>query len=97
MKTSQKKKRDTLIGNMDTQIFLGGPGPTTIKNKSGKKGERTLMRSTPRTPRGNSPSYGTNYSKLGHELLSRDELAVLDGGKVHLAAARCAPISFGQV
>ena len=81
LKAIYKDNADTIIGNMDSQIFLGGSEPVTLKDLSEMLGKETIDAYNTSDTRGNSPSYGTNYSKLGHELLSRDELAVLDGGK----------------
>ena len=81
LKAIYKDNADTIIGNMDSQIFLGGSEPGTLKDLSEMLGKETIDVFNTSDTRGNSPSYGTNYSKLGHELLSRDELAVLDGGK----------------
>ena len=81
LKAVYKDHADTIIGNMDSQIFLGGSEPGTLKDLSEMLGKETIDAYNTSDTRGNSPSYGTNYSKLGHELLSRDELAVLDGGK----------------
>ena len=81
LKAIYKDNADTIVGNMDSQIFLGGSEPTTLKDLSEMLGKETIDAFNTSDTRGNSPSYGTNYSKLGHELLSRDELAVLDGGK----------------
>ena len=66
---------------MDSQIFLGGSEPTTLKDLSEALGKETVDTFNTSDTRGNSPSYGTNYQKLGRELLSRDEIAVLDGSK----------------
>ena len=81
LKAIYKDNADTIIGNMDSQIFLGGSEPGTLKDLSEMLGKETIDAYNTSDTRGNSPSYGTSYSKLGHELLSRDELAVLDGGK----------------
>ena len=81
LKAIYKDNADTVIGNMDSQIFLGGSEPGTLKDLSEMLGKETIDAFNTSDTRGNSPSYGTNYSKLGHELLSRDEIAVLDGGK----------------
>ena len=81
LKAIYKDNADTIVGNMDSQIFLGGSEPTTLKELSEALGKETIDSYNNSDTRGNSPSYGTNYQKLGHELLSRDELAVLDGGK----------------
>ena len=81
LKAIYKDNADTIVGNMDSQIFLGGSEPGTLKDLSEMLGKETIDAFNTSDTRGNSPSYGTNYSKLGHELLSRDELAVMDGGK----------------
>ena len=81
LKAIYKDNADTIVGNMDSQIFLGGSEPTTLKDLSEMLGKETIDAFNTSDTRGNSPSYGTNYQKMGHELLSRDELAVLDGGK----------------
>ena len=81
LKAIYKDNADTIIGNMDSQIFLGGSEPTTLKDLSEMLGKETIDAFNTSDTRGNSPSYGTSFQKLGHELLSRDELAVLDGGK----------------
>ena len=81
LKAIYKDNADTIVGNMDSQIFLGGSEPGTLKELSEMLGKETIDAFNTSDTRGNSPSYGTNYSKLGHELLSRDEIAVLDGGK----------------
>ncbi len=81
LKAIYKDNADTIIGNMDSQIFLGGSEPGTLKDLSEMLGKETIDAFNTSDTRGNSLSYGTNYSKLGHELLSRDEIAVLDGGK----------------
>ena len=81
LKAIYKDNADTIVGNMDSQIFLGGSEPTTLKELSEALGKETIDSYNNSDTRGNSPSYGTNYQKLGHELLSRDEIAVLDGDK----------------
>jgi type IV secretion system protein VirD4 len=81
LKAIYKDNADTIVGNMDSQIFLGGSEPTTLKDLSEMLGKETIDSFNTSDTRGNSPSYGTSFQKLGHELLSRDELAVLDGGK----------------
>ena len=81
LKAIYKDNADTIVGNMDSQIFLGGSEPTTLKDLSEMLGKETIDVFNTSDTRGNSPSYGTTFQKMGHELLSRDELAVLDGGK----------------
>ena len=81
MKAIYKDNADTIIGNMDSRIFLGGSEPTTLKELNQALGKETIDLYNTSDTRGNSPSYGTNYQKVGHDLASVDELAVLDGGK----------------
>ena len=81
LKAIYKDNADTIVGNMDSQIFLGGSEPTTLKDLSEMLGKETIDAFNTSDTRGNSPSYGTTFQKMGHELLSRDELAVLDCGK----------------
>ena len=81
LKAIYKDNADTIVGNMDSQIFLGGSEPTTLNELSETLGKETIDSFNTSDTRGNSPSYGTSFQKLGHELMSRDELAVLDGGK----------------
>ena len=81
LKAIYKDHADTIVGNMDSQIFLGGSEPTTLKELSETLGKETIDSFNTSDTRGNSPSYGTSFQKLGHELMSRDELAVLDGSK----------------
>ncbi|MFR6649825.1 MAG: VirD4-like conjugal transfer protein, CD1115 family [Faecalibacterium prausnitzii] len=81
LKAIYKDNADTIIGNMDSQIFLGGSEPGTLKDLSELLGKETIDAFNTSDTRGNSPSYGTTFQKMGHELLSRDELAVLDGSK----------------
>ena len=81
LKAIYKDNADTIVGNMDSQIFLGVSEPGTLKDLSEILGKETIDSFNTSDTRGNSPSYGTSFQKLGHELLSRDELAVLDGGK----------------
>ena len=81
LKAIYKDNADTIVGNMDSQIFLGGSEPTTLKELSETLGKETIDSFNTSDTRGNSPSYGTSFQKLGHELMSQDELAVMDGGK----------------
>mgnify|MGYP003248308023 FL=1 len=76
-----RKEVSFTSADMDSQIFLGGSEPTTLKELSEALGKETIDSFNTSDTRGNSPSYGTSFQKLGHELMSRDELAVLDGGK----------------
>ena len=81
LKALYKDNADTIIGNMDSQVFLGGSENTTLKELSAALGKETIDMYNTSDTRGNSPSYGTSFQKTGHELMSRDELAVMDGGK----------------
>ena len=81
LKALYKDNADTIIGNMDSQVFLGGSENTTLKELSAALGKETIDTFNTSDTRGNSPSYGTSFQKTGHELMSRDELAVMDGGK----------------
>ena len=81
LKAIYKDNADTIIGNMDSQVFLGGSEPTTLKELAEALGKETIDTFNTSDTRGNSPSYGTNYQKLGKELMSRDELAVMNGNK----------------
>ena len=81
LKAIYKDNADTIIGNCDSQIFLGGSEPTTLKELTEALGKETIDTFNTSDTRGNSPSYGTNYNKVGKELMSRDELAVMNGKK----------------
>src|SRR5574344_1354342 len=81
LKAIYKDNSDTIIGNMDSRIFLGGSEPTTLKELNQALGKATIDTYNTSNTRGNSPSYGMNYQKLGKDLATVDELAVLDGGK----------------
>ena len=82
LKAIYKDNADTIVGNMDSSDFSRRQSePTTLKDLSEMLGKETIDAFNTSDTRGNSPSYGTTFQKMGHELLSRDELAVLDGGK----------------
>ena len=81
LKAIYKDNADTIIGNMDSRIFLGSSEPTMLKELNQALGKETIDLYNTSDTRGNSPFYGTNYQKVGHDLASVDELAVLDGGK----------------
>ena len=81
LKAIYKDNADTIIGNMDSQIFLGGSEQTTLKDLNTSLGKETIDTYNTSDTRGNSPSYGMNYQKVGHDLMSIDELAVMDGAK----------------
>ena len=81
LKALYKDNADTIIGNMDTSIFLGGKEPTTLKELSTALGKETIDTFNTGESRGRDVSHSLNYQKLGKELMSQDELAVMDGGK----------------
>ena len=81
LKAIYKDNADTIIGNMDTSIFLGGKEPTTLKELSAALGKETIDVMNTGESRGREVSHSFNYQKLGKELMSQDELAVMDGGK----------------
>ena len=81
LKAIYKDNADTIIGNCDTELFLGGKEGSTLKELSEILGKQTIDLFTTSETRGQSPSSGTNYNKTGRELMSRDEIAVMDGGK----------------
>ena len=81
LKAIYKDNADTIIGNMDSQVFLGGSEPTTLKELSEALGKETIDTFNTSDTRGSSQSCGTNYQKLGKELMSRDELAVMEGSR----------------
>ena len=81
LKALYKDNADTIIGNMDTSIFLGGKEPTTLKELSAALGKETIDTFNTGESRGREVSHSLNYQKLGKELMSQDELAVMDGGK----------------
>ena len=72
---------DTIIGNMDTTLFLGGKEKTTLEEISKMLGKETIDMNNVSVTKGNSPSHGQNYQKLGKDLMSADEIAVMDGAK----------------
>ena len=81
LKAIYKDNADTIIGNMDSRIFLGGSEPTTLKELSAALGKETIDMYNTGVSKGSQESHSMNYQKAGHELASVDELAVLDGGK----------------
>lgn len=81
LKALYKDNADTIIGNCDSMIFLGGNEKTTLKNLSETLGKETIDMFNTSDTRGSQRSYGLNYQKLGKELMSMDELAVMDGSK----------------
>ena len=81
LKAIYKDNADTILGNCDTTLFLGGKESTTLKEMSEMLGKETIDMYNTSDTRGSNPTYGMNYQKLGKELMSKDELAVMDGGK----------------
>jgi type IV secretion system protein VirD4 len=81
IKSMYKDDAETIRGNCDSILFLGGSERTTLEELSKLLGRETIDSFSNSVSRGNSPSYGQNFQKLGKELMSLDELAVLDGGK----------------
>ena len=81
LKAIYKDNADTIVGNMDSQIFLGGSEPTTLKELSEALGKETIDSFNTSENRGSQTSHGLNYQKLGKALMSEDEIAIMDGGK----------------
>ena len=81
LKAIYKDNADTIIGNMDSSIFLGGKEPTTLKELEAVLGKETIDTYNTGESRGRETSHSLNYKKLGKALMSQDELAVMDGGK----------------
>jgi type IV secretion system protein VirD4 len=81
LKAIYKDNADTIIGNCDSKIFLGGTEPTTLKELNQSLGKETIDTYNTGESRGREESHSLNYQKLGHDLLSVDELAVLEGSK----------------
>ena len=81
LKAIYKDNADTIIGNCDTTLFLGGKETTTLKEMSEMLGKETIDLYNTSDTRGTNRSYGLNYQKTGKELMTKDELAVMDGGK----------------
>ena len=81
LKAIYKDSADTIVGNCDTTLFLGGKEATTLKEMSEMLGKETIDMYNTSDTRGSNRSYGINYQKTGKDLMSRDELAVMDGGK----------------
>ena len=81
LKSIYKDNADTIIGNCDSQIFLGGSEKTTLKDLNESLGKETIDMFSTGESRGSSQSYNMNYQKLGHDLMSVDQLSVMDGSK----------------
>ena len=84
LKAIYKDNADTIIGNMDSRLFLGGTEPTTLKDLNQALGKETIDTYNTGESRGREQSHSLNYQKLGHDLLSVDELQVLSGSKCNL-------------
>ena len=81
LKTIYKDAADTIVGNCDSTLFLGGKEKSTLKEISELLGKETIDLYNQSENRGSQVSHGLSYQKLGKELMSQDELAVMDGGK----------------
>ena len=81
LKAIYKDNADTIVGNCDTTLFLGGKEKTTLKEMSEILGKETIDSFNTSETRSNQKSYGLNYQKLGKELMTQDEIAVMDGGR----------------
>ena len=81
LKAIYKDNSETIVGNCDSQIFLGGSEKTTLKDLTEVLGKETIDTYNTGNSKGSQESYNTNYQKLGHELMSMDQLSVMDGGK----------------
>jgi type IV secretion system protein VirD4 len=96
LKALYKDNAETIIGNCDSRVFLGGSEKTTLKDLSESLGKETIDLMNNSITRGNSPSFGNNYQKLGKELMSIDELSVLDGSKCILQLRGVRPFLSGK-
>ena len=90
LKAIYKDNADTIVGNCDTTLFLGGKEKTTLKEISEILGKETIDSFNTSETRGRELSHGLNYQKLGKELMTQDEIAVMDGGKVSCSLEVCA-------
>jgi type IV secretion system protein VirD4 len=81
LKSIYKDNAETIIGNCDATLFLGGKEKTTLKDMSESLGKETIYLLNNSVSKGNSPSFSQNQQKLGKDLMSMDELSVMDGGK----------------
>ena len=91
LKAIYKDNADTIVGNCDTTLFLGGKEKTTLKEMSELLGRETIDLYNTSENRGKEKTYGLNYQKLGKELMSQDEIAVMDGGKCILQVRGARP------
>jgi type IV secretion system protein VirD4 len=97
LKAIYKDNVDTIIGNMDCQIFLGETEPSTLKDLSQALGKETIDMYSTGESRGNNPSYAMNYQKSGKDLMTIDELAIMDGEKCILQFRGGKTIFAGQI
>ena len=97
LKAIYKDNADTIVGNMDSQIFLGGSEPTTLKDLSEMLGKETIDAFNTSDTRGNSPSYGTTFQKMGARIIEPGRAGGAGRRQVHFAVAWCQTVSFGQV
>ena len=97
LKALYKDNADTIIGNCDSYLFLGGKEPSTLKELSQSLGRETIDTYNTGESRGREQSHSLNYQKLGRELMSVDDLATMGRRQVHLAGARSAPVPLGQI
>ena len=97
LKALYKDNADTIIGNMDSRIFLGGAEPTTLKELNQSLGKETIDTFNTGESRGREVSHSLNYQKLGKDLATIDELAVLDGGKCILQLPWCETVYVEQI
>lgn len=93
LKTIYKDAADTIVGNCDTTLFLGGKEKSTLKEISELLGKETIDSFNQSENRGSQVSHGLNYQKLGKELMTQDEIAVMDGGKCILQLRGCGRFS----
>jgi type IV secretion system protein VirD4 len=96
LKTLYKDAAETIIGNMDARLFLGGSEKTTLKDLSEALGKETIYLLNNSVSKGNSPSFSQSYQKLGKELMSVDELSVMDGSKCILQLRGVRPFLSGK-
>ena len=97
LKALYKDNADTIIGNMDSSLFLGGKEPGTLKELNAALGKETIDLYNTSDTRGSNPTYGINYQKTGHDLASIDELSVLDGGKCILQLRGVPAVPLGEI
>ena len=97
LKAMYKDSADTILGNCDTTLFLGGKEKTTLKEMSELLGKETIDLYNTSETRSNQKSFGLNYQKTGKQLMTEDEIAVMDGGKMYPADPWCQTIFLGQI